>query len=88
LAQDTENTVAEAKRLFTQLKRPNIMIKVPATSAGLPAITELIGSGINVNVTLFFSVTPYQEVAGKYLSERIFCPPWGKKIFEICRRQS
>ncbi len=67
LAQDTENTVAEAKRLFTQLKRPNLMIKVPATSAGLPAITELIGSGINVNVTLLFSVTRYQEVARAYL---------------------
>jgi transaldolase len=67
LAQDTENTVAEAKRLFTQLKRPNLMIKVPATTAGLPAIKELIGSGINVNVTLLFSVTRYQEVAQAYL---------------------
>jgi transaldolase len=67
LAQDTENTVAKAKRLFTQLKRPNLMIKVPATRASLPAITELIGSGINVNVTLLFSVTRYQEVARAYL---------------------
>ncbi len=67
LAQDTEKTVAEAKRLFTMLQRPNLMIKVPATNAGLPAITELIGSGINVNVTLLFSVTRYQEVARAYL---------------------
>lgn len=67
LAQDTEKTVAEAKRLFNMLQRPNLMIKVPATNAGLPAITELIGSGINVNVTLLFSIARYREVARAYV---------------------
>ena len=52
LANDTEGTIAEARRLFETVGRPNLMIKIPATEAGLPAITEVIGSGVNVNVTL------------------------------------
>ena len=51
LAHDTAGTIADAKRLFAALGRPNVMIKIPATPAGIPAITEVIGSGINVNVT-------------------------------------
>ena len=67
LAHDTEGTISEAKRLFQALGRPNVMIKVPATKEGLPAITELIASGVNVNVTLLFSVDVYKEVAEAYV---------------------
>lgn len=62
LAHDTMATIAEAERLWERVARPNVMIKVPGTSAGLPAITHLIARGINVNVTLLFSVARYREV--------------------------
>lgn len=68
LAHDTEGTIAEAKRLFEAVGRPNLMIKIPATDAGLPAITEVIGSGINVNVTLMFSLQNYIDVANAYIA--------------------
>lgn len=68
LAHDTEGTLADARRLFVALDRPNIMIKVPATLAGIPAIETLIGEGINVNVTLMFSLADYDAVAEAYLS--------------------
>ena len=68
LAYDTAATTAEARRLYEALARPNVMIKVPATAEGLPAVTELIGLGINVNVTLIFSVANYEDVAEAYLS--------------------
>ncbi len=68
LAGDTDGTVDEAKRLFSTLGRSNVMIKVPATAAGIPAIAELIGSGVNVNVTLIFSLANYEQVTGAYLS--------------------
>ncbi len=68
LARDTEGTIAEAKRLFKAVSRPNLMIKIPATAAGLPAITEVIGSGINVNVTLMFSLQNYIDVANAYIA--------------------
>ena len=68
LAYDTAGTVEEAKRLWKQLDRPNVMIKVPATKEGLPAITELIREGINVNVTLIFGLKRYEEVIDAYLS--------------------
>ena len=67
LAYDTEATIAEAKRLHSRVDRPNLMIKVPATLEGLPAVRELIRSGINVNVTLIFSVDRYQEVMEAYI---------------------
>ncbi len=67
LAHNTEGTVSEAKRLFAALDRPNVMIKVPATSAGIPVISELISAGINVNVTLIFDVENYRAVAEAYL---------------------
>jgi len=67
LAHDTEKTVLQGKRLFETLRRPNVMIKVPATSEGIPAVMELIGSGVNVNVTLLFSIDVYREVAEAYL---------------------
>ncbi len=67
LAHNTDDTVAEAKRLYAALDRPNVMIKIPATAAGLPAIEQVIAAGINVNVTLIFSVANYEEVAEAYL---------------------
>ena len=68
LADDTDGTITEALRLWGQLDRPNIMIKVPATLAGIPAISSLIAAGVNVNATLLFSVERYQLVADAYLS--------------------
>ena len=68
LAHDTEATVAEAKKLAARVDRPNVLIKIPATKAGLPAITEVIGAGISVNVTLIFSLERYAEVIDAYLS--------------------
>ena len=67
LANDTEGTVVEAQRLFAALARPNVMIKVPATPAGVPAIEALISEGINVNVTLIFSQAQYEPVAEAYI---------------------
>ncbi|GAB4119799.1 MAG: hypothetical protein Fur005_45240 [Roseiflexaceae bacterium] len=67
LAHDTAGTVADAKRLFAALGRPNVMIKIPATPAGIPAIAEVIASGINVNVTLIFSLAQYEAVVEAYL---------------------
>ncbi len=66
LAHDTEGTVQEAKRLWQRVNRPNLMIKVPATVAGLSAIQQLIAAGINVNVTLLFSLERYQAVIEAY----------------------
>ncbi|MCU0788043.1 MAG: transaldolase, partial [Verrucomicrobia bacterium] len=68
LARDTQGTVEDARRLWSRVNRPNIFIKVPGTKEGLPAITQLISEGINVNVTLLFSVPRYGEVADAYLS--------------------
>ncbi len=67
LAHDTAATLAEARRLWQLLARPNVFIKVPATVAGLAAIRELIGEGINVNVTLLFGLQRYQQVVDAYL---------------------
>jgi transaldolase/glucose-6-phosphate isomerase len=68
LARDTEGTIAEARRLWQMVERPNIFIKVPATIEGLPAITQLIGEGINVNVTLLFGLPRYEKVADAYIA--------------------
>ncbi|MEW2134575.1 transaldolase [Streptomyces sp. NPDC005435] len=68
LAHHTVATVAEAKQLNWLVDRPNVMIKIPATKAGLPAITEVIGLGISVNVTLIFSLERYREVMAAYLA--------------------
>ena len=67
LANDTKATIEEAKRLFARLNRPNVMIKVPATPAGLPAIEELLFSGLNINITLIFAVEVYEQVAEAYV---------------------
>ncbi|MFE3906783.1 transaldolase [Streptomyces sp. NPDC059153] len=68
LAHHTDATVAEAKQLAWLVDRPNTLIKIPATKAGLPAITEVIGKGISVNVTLIFSLERYREVMDAYLA--------------------
>jgi len=68
LAHDTDATIAQAKELFARLDRPNVMIKIPATSEGLPAITAVIGAGINVNVTLIFALERYGEVIDAYMA--------------------
>ena len=67
LAYDTESSIREARRLFAAVGRPNVMIKIPGTAAGLPAISTLIGEGINVNVTLMFSLQHYDNVVNAYL---------------------
>ena len=67
LATDTAGTIAEAKRLFERLARPNVMVKIPATSEGLPAIEESIFHGININITLLFSNDVYGEVMDAYI---------------------
>jgi len=68
LAHSTDDTVAEAKRLFSAVDRPNVMIKIPGTEEGIPAIEEAIFSGINVNVTLLFSVKNYEQVAEAFIT--------------------
>jgi transaldolase len=67
LANDTEATVVEAKRLWGMVDRPNLMIKVPGTRAGVPAFETLIAGGVNVNVTLMFSLKHYEDVAHAYI---------------------
>jgi len=68
LARDTEGTIQEARRLWGALDRPNVLIKVPGTAEGLPAIQQLISEGINVNVTLLFGLTRYRQVAEAYIA--------------------
>ncbi|MGX1585824.1 transaldolase [Microbacterium sp. NPDC055502] len=68
LAHDTDGTVAQAKELWAKIDRPNLLVKIPATKAGLPAITEAIAHGISVNVTLIFSLERYAEVIDAYLT--------------------
>ncbi|MEM7128708.1 MAG: transaldolase [Chloroflexota bacterium] len=67
LAYDTEATIAEARRLWSAVDRPNLMVKVPATQAGVPAIRQLISEGININVTLIFGLERYAEVKNAYI---------------------
>jgi len=67
IAYDTDQSVSEARRLWAEVARPNLMVKIPATYEGLPAIEQLISEGINVNITLMFSVSQYAQVAEAYL---------------------
>ncbi|NLG56247.1 MAG: transaldolase, partial [Rhodococcus sp.] len=66
-AHDTDKTVAQAIELWNVVDRPNLYIKIPATDAGLPAITQVLAAGISVNVTLIFSVQRYEQVITAYL---------------------
>ncbi len=68
LAHDAKGTIEEARRLWAALNRPNVFIKVPATSEGLPALQQLISEGINVNVTLLFGLPRYRRAAEAYIA--------------------
>ncbi len=68
LARDTQGTIVEARRLWTACGRPNVMVKIPGTAEGVPAIRQCLSEGININVTLLFSVPRYREVMEAYLS--------------------
>ncbi len=68
LARDTRGTIAEAQRLWRKVDRPNVLVKVPGTAEGLPAIQHLLGEGININITLLFAVERYEQVALAYLA--------------------
>src|ERR1700723_3659254 len=68
LAMDSKGTIAEAERLWKEVDRKNLMVKVPATAQGLPAIQQLIGEGISINITLLFSQKVYRQVAEAYLA--------------------
>ena len=68
IANDTDATVAQAEQLWVRVARPNLMVKIPATKAGIPAIRKVIAAGVNVNVTLIFSLARYAEVMDAYLS--------------------
>jgi transaldolase len=68
LAHETQATMREARRLFHRVNRPNVFIKIPGTAAGLPAIEEMIYEGININITLLFSVDRYEDVAKAYIT--------------------
>src|SRR5919106_3192148 len=68
LAHDTDKTVAQAEQLWVRVARPNLMVKIPATKEGIPAIRKAIAAGLNINVTLIFSLKRYAEVMDAYLS--------------------
>ncbi|MFM8926989.1 MAG: transaldolase [Rhodoluna sp.] len=83
LANDTAGTVAQAKELFEKVNRENVMIKIPATKAGLVAITEVIATGISVNVTLIFSLQRYREVIAAYQAGIALAKAAGRDISKI-----
>ncbi|MGA3323913.1 MAG: transaldolase family protein, partial [Terriglobia bacterium] len=68
LARDTQGTITEAHRLWREVDRPNILVKVPGTAEGLPAIEQLLGEGININITLLFAIERYEDVAFAYIA--------------------
>jgi transaldolase/glucose-6-phosphate isomerase len=87
IANDTQATIDQTADLFKRVGRPNLMIKIPATPAGVPAIEESIAHGINVNITLMFSVQLYEEVAHAYIRglERFFS---GRESINLSHRES
>src|SRR5215467_12829811 len=80
LARDTAGTVEEARRLWKAVNRPNLMVKVPATPEGIPAIRQLISEGINVNVTLLFAQSAYEQVAEAFISGLEERQAWGQSV--------
>jgi transaldolase/glucose-6-phosphate isomerase len=68
LAHDTAGTIGEARRLYGAVNRPNVLVKVPGTVEGLPAIQQLLGEGININITLLFALERYEQVADAYIA--------------------
>lgn len=83
LAHDTAGTIADARRLWAAVARPNAMIKVPGTIEGLPAIRQLIGEGINVNITLLFGLPRYRQVAEAYLAGLEILAARGKPLQSV-----
>ncbi len=83
LANNTAQTIAEAHRLWQEVARPNVMIKVPATMEGLPAIQQLIGEGINVNITLLFGLPRYLKVAEAYIAGLETLAEQGKSLKSV-----
>jgi len=83
LAHDTTGTIAEARQLWSLVERPNAMIKVPATQEGLPAIQQLTGEGINVNITLLFGLPRYRDVVDAYLGGLEMLAAQGKPLQRV-----
>jgi transaldolase len=83
LAGDTQATIREARRLWSTVNRPNLMVKIPATAAGVPAIEQSIADGLNINVTLIFALKRYEEVMDAYLRGLIRRLESGQKIDRI-----
>src|SRR5258708_3132391 len=83
LANETQPTIDEARRLWKAVDRPNVMIKVPGTAAGLPAIEMLLGEGININITLLFSQDVYEEVALSYVRALEKCAGRGIDLAQV-----
>jgi transaldolase len=83
LANDTPSTIREARRLWSTVNRPNLMVKIPATAAGVPAIEQSIADGLNINVTLIFALKRYDEVMDAYLRGLIRRLESGQKIDRI-----
>jgi transaldolase len=83
LANDTQGTIREARRLWSAVARPNLMVKIPATPAGVPAIEQSIADGLNINVTLIFSLRRYEEVMDAYLRGLMRRLEAGQKIDRI-----
>lgn len=83
LADDTAGTLAEARQLWSLVNRPNVMIKVPATREGIPAIQQLTGEGLNINITLLFGLPRYREVANAYLTGLETLASQGKDLKQV-----
>jgi transaldolase / glucose-6-phosphate isomerase len=83
LARDTLGTIAEARRLFAEVNRPNVLIKIPGTKEGLPAIRQMLTEGVNINITLLFGVERYIEVAEAYLAALEARATQGKPVDRI-----
>src|SRR5690606_35993427 len=83
LAYDAENTLSEAKRLFAAVDRPNVMLKIPGTQEGLDAIEEALYAGLNINITLLFSVENYAQVVERYLRALERRVDEGKEVAQI-----
>jgi len=83
LAHDTAASIAEARRFWNTINRPNIMVKIPATDQGVPAIRQLIGEGININITLIFAIDFYEQVMEAYLTGLETLAAQGKPLNRI-----
>jgi len=80
LAHNTEATLAEARRFWKMVDRPNLMIKIPATPEGLPAVRQTLTEGMNINITLIFSIEDYRKLADAFISALDTATPREKKL--------